>query len=42
MDKTERKARGQLQTLERWRSAQLESAQTQHAQLNRIDRKSVV
>jgi flagellar biosynthesis chaperone FliJ len=36
MDKTERKARGQLQTLERWRSAQLESAQTQHAQLNRI------
>jgi len=42
MDRNERDARRQLQSLERWRSAQLESAQAQHARLARTadERKS--
>jgi hypothetical protein len=35
MDKHERDQQRQLQTLERWRSAELESAQTEHARLVR-------
>ena len=35
MDKNERDQQRQLQTLERWRSAELESAQAEHARLAR-------
>jgi flagellar export protein FliJ len=35
MDKNERDERRQLQTLKRWRSAELESAQAEHARLAR-------